>query len=213
MRYNIFIMNIYKYIYLFLLLLSIFLLPVCSDDSNLSQYANRTASNPINATYNSDSNITATTTSYDEMYKEFKDRGLSDVQSRARAKIGTEVYQGEPGHIVFNGGHFYYVDGTNKRYEGQTYANCSIYALIRLLKHLGQCGYIDADFWKQYSDEDLRIMIDNIGGGKGYYISQRVTVVPLTLYNLMHTLIPEEVPNQYTQIYDPNGTILNRDVL
>ncbi|MDR2616229.1 MAG: hypothetical protein LBC22_00180 [Endomicrobium sp.] len=173
---------------------------------------NRTASDLI-----SDSNITATrsyTEMYTEKYKEFKESGLSDVQSRARAKIGTEVYQGEPGHIVFNGYHFYYVDGTNKRYEGQTYANCSIYALIRLLKHLGQCGYIDADFWKQYSDEDLRIMIDNIGRGKGYYISQRVTVVPLTLYNLMHTLIPEEVvPNQYTQIYDPNGTILNLDVL
>ncbi|MDR2066955.1 MAG: hypothetical protein LBP57_03855 [Endomicrobium sp.] len=164
----------------------------------------------------SHSNIPDTTFAtilYENLYKDFKDRGLSDVQSRARAKIGIEVYQGEPGHIVFNGSHFYYVDGTDKRYEGQTYANCSIYALIRLLKHLGQCGYIDTDFWKQYSDEELRIMIDNMGArGKGYYISQGVTVVPLTLHTLMQTLIPE-VPDQYRQIYKPNGIMLTRDDL
>jgi hypothetical protein len=203
-----------------------FLLPACLDDSSLSQYVNRIGSNPINDdntytdTYNSnnsntlsDSNITAGTL-YKKLYEEFKDRGLSDVQSRARAKIGIEVYQGQPGHIVFNGSHFYYVDGTYKRYEGQTYANCSIYALTRLLKHLGQCGYIDADFWKQYSDEDLRIMIDNIGaGGKGYYISQGVTVVPLTLHTLMDNLIPKEIPDQYKQIYRPNGTMLTLDDL
>jgi hypothetical protein len=203
-----------KYITL-LLLLSIFLLSACS---NLSQDVNRTyvqekqSSNLINGIYNLKSlshNYTTANPLYQKLYKEFKDRNLSDVQSHEKAQIGTEVYQGEPGHIVFNGGHFYYIDGTDKRYEGQTYSNCSIYALVRLLKHLGQCGYIDADFWKEHSDEDLRGMIDNIGGrSKGYYLNQNETVVPLTLRNLMLTLI-SSVPNKYREIYNPDGTIFN----
>jgi hypothetical protein len=212
--------------HILLLSLSIlFLLQACSkdinrtaeqkDSSNSNDSYNRTAeqkdSSNSNDSYNtntlSDNSMTANSL-YQKLYKEFTDRGLSNKQSQARAKIGLEVYQGQPNRIVFNGGHFYYVDGAGKRYEGQTYANCSIYALIRLLKHLGQCGYIDEDFWKQYSDEDLRIRIDNIGGrGKGYYINQNQYIVPLTLNRLMLTLLPNH--HNYCEIYKPNGEVVN----
>ena len=209
-----------NYIYLSLSLL-IFLLPACSKDINRTskqkQLSNSTNTNDM---YNLKNNYTCQNMNsltnngltpnplYQELFKEFKDKGLSNEESHARAQIGIEVYQGEPNHIVFNGYHFYYIDGAGKCYEGQTYANCSIYALIRLLKHLGQCGYIDANFWKQNSDENLRIMIDDIGArGKGYYLNQNVTVVPLTLHNLMRVLLPDHL-SKYREIYTTRGRIV-----
>lgn len=143
-----------------------------------------------------------------EVFDKFISRGFTDAESNAKSCIALEKYQGSLGHIVFTGSHFYYKDGANNHYEGQTNANCSIYAMARLFNNLGQVGYIDKDLWKKYSDAELRVMIDKIAQGRGYYLNEGQPVTATTLRKLMQILLSDASLHGYCEIHNEDGTIV-----
>ncbi|MDR3253405.1 MAG: hypothetical protein LBT07_00360 [Endomicrobium sp.] len=75
-------------------------------------------------------------------------------------KYEKEVYTGNIKRIIHKYYHFYY-DGYD---NGKTHKNCKLYAVKRLMNHLGQTGKISKDLWYEHSDKELRKMVANISG-------------------------------------------------
>jgi hypothetical protein len=68
-------------------------------------------------------------------------KGCSNQEITLMLTINREVYSGGIGRIMFDGWHYWYIDGNGKPYDGSTCQNCGLFATVRLLHHLGQGWY------------------------------------------------------------------------
>lgn len=102
--------------------------------------------------------------SYSEEDKNFfntlRSKDFTEDESHVMVCITHEKYDHPVGAIAikFNGGHFWYI------HNGQTYLNCGIFAVIRLLYHLGLQGIVDKDLWYKNNIIQLRAITAAISG-------------------------------------------------
>jgi hypothetical protein len=132
-------------------------------------------------------------------------KGCSPQERAIMLRIFNEVYSGGIGRIR-NNPHYWYEDGSGRSFDnGQTNANCGLYAIKRMLHHLGQLNLVDKDLWQKYPDRELRYIIVERTGALRFsdgssrnklYISESE---PLTSENLAYLMcwlgIPYEANN------------------
>jgi hypothetical protein len=100
-----------------------------------------------------------------EVGKYLQSKGCDRYEISEMMKIEKEDFEGTVEHVIWNNNHhFYYKHHDN----GQTYANCGLYAVKRLLCALGRNNIVDKDLWYRYTDAELRDMIVKISGDEKY---------------------------------------------
>jgi hypothetical protein len=118
---------------------------------------------------------------------------LEDCEIQQRSKIERENFSHPIYPIVFTGGHYYYDDHD----FGHTYQNCGLYAIRRLLFHLGLLSIVNADLWDRYTDRGLRnIIVDTLGFNEQYR-DQNVGLLEEHVTALMRWF---GIPDQYIVI-------------
>jgi hypothetical protein len=85
-------------------------------------------------------------------------KGFTKNESHVMISMIHEKYSDSIEPIKFNGWHFWYV------HNGQTNLNCGIFAVIRLLYHLGLQGIVDKDLWYKNNITQLRKIAASIAG-------------------------------------------------
>jgi hypothetical protein len=124
--------------------------------------------------------------------------GCDEYEIANMLQISKEVYPDGIGEIHNVPGHFYFqvITPDNKVVpfdNGQTYANCSIYASKRLLRFLGQKGIVDSNLWFAFTDRQWRQLIVGIENDEKY-TNQGEYVGPEIFRQL---LVPLGVPPEY----------------
>jgi hypothetical protein len=95
-----------------------------------------------------------------EVGKYLYSKGCAEYEISEMMKIEKEDFEGPIEHVIYHNYHFHY----KHHDKGQTYANCGLYAVKRLLFALGKKGIVAKDLWYKYTDVELRDMIVKISG-------------------------------------------------
>jgi hypothetical protein len=139
-----------------------------------------------------------------EVGRYLKSKGASDTEIKAMMDIEKEDFGEGIGKIVHNGdNHFQYVDRNGQQYhEGQTNANCGLYAMKRLLFVLGKRGEVEVseNLWYKHTDQELRDKLANMLKGEKFRFQDEY-IDAIYLRTLMRDI---EVPIEYCKIYGKN---------
>jgi hypothetical protein len=118
-----------------------------------------TSTNPTDIETTSDASVFL---GLSEVEKYLQSKGCAEYEIFEMMKIEKEDFDGPIEHVMYRNNHFYYKHHDN----GQTYCNCGLYAVKRLLCALGKKGIVAKDLWYKYTDAELRDMIVEISGNE-----------------------------------------------
>jgi hypothetical protein len=132
-----------------------------------------------------------------EVGKNLQARGCDENEIIQMMKIETENFEGRIDHVCWWSNHFYYYGHDN----GQTHANCGLYAVKRLLFVLGKHKIVNEDLWYRYTDAELRDILVTISKDETDRNQNNI----ISAYRLVVLMNRLGIPAAYIGVYGPDN--------